>query len=175
MAGLRLGRGIRPTDPTSEGELDSSLAKQTIAQLPGQVWWFTVTGHGHSDLMGRNLPHTTNQNPQTDQNPDPDPDPDPDFDLDSDLDSELDRDVDDLDLGPEPDSSSIPPTNVVPLNDAGAVFDALATGIRGTAVGWPPGALEKLEAALHSKYGHLIGGQAAVERLLILAKQPSAA
>lgn len=65
--------------------------------------------------------------------------------------------------------------NVVPLNDAGAVFDALAQEIKGSAVGWPPGALHKLELALLDRYGHLIGGGPAVKRLLFLAQQPSAA
>ncbi len=75
----------------------------------------------------------------------------------------------------EPNHQSGQQTNVVPLNDAGAVFDALATGIRGSAIGWPPGALEKLETALEARYGHLIGGTAGVRRLLVLAQEPSAA
>lgn len=65
--------------------------------------------------------------------------------------------------------------NVVPLNDAGAVFDALAQEIRGSAVGWPPGAVTKLASALERRYGDLIGGPAAVQRLVRLAQEPSAA
>ncbi|MEM7275885.1 MAG: hypothetical protein AAF547_22605 [Actinomycetota bacterium] len=64
---------------------------------------------------------------------------------------------------------------VVALNEAAAVFDALARGIQGTAVGWPAAAIEKLEAALLHRYGPLIGGPTAVDRLVALAKHPGAA
>jgi hypothetical protein len=76
---------------------------------------------------------------------------------------------------PDPADGVQEARNVVPLNDAGAVFDALAHEIRGSAVGWPPGAVEKLTLALESRYGDLIGGPAAVQRLVTLAQEPSAA
>lgn len=64
---------------------------------------------------------------------------------------------------------------VVALNEAAEVFDALALGIRGSAVGWPPAAVEELEVALQRRYGPMIGGDGAVARLVALARGPAAA
>ena len=64
---------------------------------------------------------------------------------------------------------------VVPLNDASALFAALAEGIRGTAIGWSPDALQRLEDGLEDRYGLLLGDSDAIKRLLVLATGPIAA
>lgn len=64
---------------------------------------------------------------------------------------------------------------VVPLNEAGAVFAALAAGIRGAAVDWTSEAVQQLESELMDRYGELIGGPGAVKRLVALATEPVAA
>lgn len=66
-------------------------------------------------------------------------------------------------------------STVVPLNAAAELFAALAESIRGSAVDWPPTALEKLEQRLLERYGDLVGGEPAIERLVELASQPEAA
>lgn len=60
---------------------------------------------------------------------------------------------------------------VVPLNQAAAVYDALAREIRGTAAGWSDHALAKLEQGLLRRYGPIIGGRHPVRRLVRLAAQ----
>ncbi len=67
------------------------------------------------------------------------------------------------------------PAVVLPLNDAAAIYEALADQIRGSAVGWSDGALAQLEQGLLQRYGPLIGGRHAVRRLVRLAARPSAA
>ncbi len=64
---------------------------------------------------------------------------------------------------------------VVPLNEAAAVYEALADQIRGSAVGWSADALEQLERGLLDRYGPLIGGRHPVRRLVRLAARPPAA
>lgn len=65
------------------------------------------------------------------------------------------------------------PGAVVPLNDAAAVYQALAEQIRGSAVGWPDHALAKLEAGLLDRYGPVLGGRHPVRRLVRLAATPA--
>ena len=78
-------------------------------------------------------------------------------------------------------ASSPPPSNpqtsspVVPLNAAAELFAALAENIRGSAVNWSPTALEKLENSLLERYGELLGGEPAIERLVALASGSEAA
>lgn len=64
---------------------------------------------------------------------------------------------------------------VEPLNDAAAIYDALADQIRGSAVGWSDTALAQLERGLFERYGPLIGGRHPVRRLVRLAARPPAA
>jgi hypothetical protein len=64
---------------------------------------------------------------------------------------------------------------VVPINTAAAVYEALADGIRGAAAGWSPTALELLEAGLRQRYGHLLGGDRPIRRLVELAQRSDAA
>jgi hypothetical protein len=61
---------------------------------------------------------------------------------------------------------------VLPLNDAAAVYDALAAQIAGTAVGWSDDALAKLEQGLLQRYGPAVGGRQPVRRLIRLAARP---
>ncbi len=64
---------------------------------------------------------------------------------------------------------------VRPLNDAAAIYDALADEIRGSAIGWSDSALAQLERGLLERYGPLIGGRHPVRRLVRLAARPPAA
>jgi len=64
---------------------------------------------------------------------------------------------------------------VVALNDAAAVYEALAQQIRGSAVGWSDTALAQLERGLLDRYGSMLGGHHAVRRLVRLAAKPRAA
>ena len=64
---------------------------------------------------------------------------------------------------------------VVAINDAAAVYEALARRIRGSAVGWSDAALAQLELALLERYGPLIGGRPPVRRLVRMAARPAAA
>lgn len=63
---------------------------------------------------------------------------------------------------------------ILPLNDAAAVYDALAAQIAGTAVGWSDDALAKLEQGLLQRYGPAVGGRQPVRRLIRLAARPPA-
>lgn len=65
--------------------------------------------------------------------------------------------------------------NVVRLNAAADLFAALAASISGTATGWPPSALAKLEAGLLERYGRQLGGERAVRKLVELAAGSEAA
>ena len=67
------------------------------------------------------------------------------------------------------------PAVVLPLNDAAAVYEALAEQIRGSAVGWSDHSLAQLEEGLLQRYGPSIGGRHAVRRLVRLAARPPAA
>jgi hypothetical protein len=64
---------------------------------------------------------------------------------------------------------------VVALNDAAAVYEALAEQIRGSAVGWSDTALAQLERGLLDRYGPMLGGHHPVRRLVRLAAKPRAA
>ncbi len=64
---------------------------------------------------------------------------------------------------------------MIPLNDAAALFAALAESIRGAAVDWSPEAVERLEVGLEDRYGHMLGDELAVKRLITLARQDDAA
>ncbi len=64
---------------------------------------------------------------------------------------------------------------MIPLNDAAALFAALAEGIRGTAVDWSAEAVERLEDGLEHRYGRMLGDELAVKRLILLARQSDAA
>lgn len=61
---------------------------------------------------------------------------------------------------------------IVPLNDAAAIYEALAEQIAGTAVGWSDDALAKLERGLLQRYGPVVGGRHPVRRLVRLAARP---
>ncbi len=63
---------------------------------------------------------------------------------------------------------------MVPLNDAAALYRALAEQIVGAAADWSPTAIAKLEARLGERYGPQLG-ESAIERLVELACRPSAA
>lgn len=58
------------------------------------------------------------------------------------------------------------------LNDAAAIYEALAEEIAGSAVGWSADALAQLEQGLLQRYGALIGGRQPVRRLVRLAASP---
>jgi hypothetical protein len=64
---------------------------------------------------------------------------------------------------------------VIALNEAGELYAALAEGIRGTAVGWSPTAVARLERELLQRYGPILGGERAVAELVVLATTPVAA
>ncbi|MGI9595004.1 MAG: hypothetical protein ACR2QK_02525 [Acidimicrobiales bacterium] len=64
---------------------------------------------------------------------------------------------------------------VVPLNDAAALFGALAEKIAGQAAGWSPTAVDLLESRLEDRYGAQLGDEQAVKRLVALACTPAAA
>ncbi len=64
---------------------------------------------------------------------------------------------------------------MIVLNDAAAVFAALAEEIHGSAVGWPDPALQRLRGELLARYGEVLGGEQAVEQLMALARTPAAA
>jgi len=61
---------------------------------------------------------------------------------------------------------------VLHLNDAAAIYEALADEIAGSAVGWSADALAQLEQGLLGRYGALIGGRQPVRRLVRLAAGP---
>jgi hypothetical protein len=63
---------------------------------------------------------------------------------------------------------------VVHLNDAAAVYQALADQIRGSAVGWSDRALAELERGLLERYGPVVGGRPPIRRLVRLAARPAA-
>ena len=74
------------------------------------------------------------------------------------------------------DPSTDPPSGaVIPLNDAAALFAALAESIRGAAVDWSVEAVERLELGLEDRYGDMLGDELAVKRLIVLARQADAA
>ena len=64
---------------------------------------------------------------------------------------------------------------VLHLNEAAAVYEALARQIEGTAIGWSDAALAELERGLLDRYGPLIGGRPPVRRLVRLAARAQAA
>ncbi len=64
---------------------------------------------------------------------------------------------------------------VVHLNAAADLFAALSVSIRGTATGWSPSALAKLEAGLVERYGGRLGSERAVRKLVELAAGSEAA
>lgn len=64
---------------------------------------------------------------------------------------------------------------MIALNEAGELFAALAEGIRGSAVGWSPSAVAKLEQGLTERYGAMLGGERAIDELVELATTPAAA
>lgn len=72
-------------------------------------------------------------------------------------------------------SASADGAPVIALNDSAAVFAALAEGIRGSAVGWSPAALRRLEDGLSVRYGTMLGSERAVKHLMALARQSDAA
>ena len=74
-----------------------------------------------------------------------------------------------------PPEGTGPPAVVVPLNDAAACYEALATQIEGSAVGWSDTALAQLERGLLERFGPIVGGRHAVRRLVRLAARPRAA
>jgi hypothetical protein len=87
----------------------------------------------------------------------------------------------DIEIGPRPGAevdgttgndrsgTSGPPAPIVPLNDAAAIYEALADQIRGTAAGWSDTALAELERGLLRRYGPVLGGRPPVRRLIRLA------
>lgn len=82
---------------------------------------------------------------------------------------------DDTGITPRSDEASDRLAAVVALNDAAAVYEALAERIRGSAVGWSDAALARLERGLLDRYGSLLGGHHPVRRLVRLAAEPRAA
>lgn len=80
---------------------------------------------------------------------------------------------DDVDDGDHQDhQSEAARAQILPLNDAAAVYEALAAQIAGTAVGWSDTALAKLEQGLLQRYGPIVGGRQPIRRLVRLAAQP---
>ncbi len=75
----------------------------------------------------------------------------------------------------EADGATDRGTPVQPLNEAAALYEALADEIRGRAVGWSPNSLALLERGLLERYGPVVGGRASVRRLVRLAAHPQAA
>jgi len=75
-----------------------------------------------------------------------------------------------LETRPAPDQRS--GGAVLHLNDAAAIYEALAEEIAGSAVGWSADALAQLEQGLLQRYGPLIGGRQPVRRLVRLAASP---
>lgn len=73
------------------------------------------------------------------------------------------------------DTTTGPAAPIVPLNEAATIYEALASQIRGTAVGWSDTALAQLERGLLQRYGPLIGGRSPVRRLVRLATRQEAA
>ncbi len=75
-------------------------------------------------------------------------------------------------LDARPESGSRSGGAVLHLNDAAAIYEALAEEIAGSAVGWSADALAQLEQGLLGRYGPLIGGRQPVRRLVRLAASP---
>lgn len=65
---------------------------------------------------------------------------------------------------------------VVPLNEASALYLALADEIRGTAVGLSPAGLELLRHGLEIRFGPLLASEnpTVFDRLVALASTPAA-
>jgi hypothetical protein len=66
-----------------------------------------------------------------------------------------------------------PEASVVALNPSAVLFEALAEEIAGQAVGWSSSALLRLEQQLLERYGHELGGEHPVRRLVRLAARPA--